>query len=173
MLALLPRLRRFAFGLTGSRDRADDLLQATYERAIGQIDKWQPGTRLDAWMYRIARNLHLNEIRAEAVRRDALPGLALQRWAALDGEREQEARMTFATVRELVAALPEDQRTVLLLVAVEGLSYKEVSELTGFAMGTIASRLARARERLSTQLTEHDLAQSPTRPGGTKDEVRQ
>ena len=172
MLALMPRLRRFTYGLTGTADRGDDLLQSTYERAIREIHRWEPGTRLDAWMYRIARNLHLNELRAQSVRRDALPDLELHHGAPVDGTGQMEAQITFARVRELVAQLPEEQGSVLLLVTVEGLSYKEVSEVTGLPMGTIASRLARAREFLKTRLGLDDQL-TVTAIQEKDDEVRQ
>lgn len=149
MLSFMPRLRRFAYGLTGSRDAGDDLMQTTYERAIREIHRWQPGTRLDSWMYRIARNIHLNNLRAMGVRGEHLAPLELDRHASVDGERIAESQIAFATVRRFVARLPEEQRTILLLVCVEGLSYKEVSETLDLPLGTIASRLARARLALT------------------------
>lgn len=145
MLALLPRLRRFAYGLTGSVDDGDDLVQTTCERAIRHIDTWQPGTRLDSWMYRIARNTHLNALRAGRVRRDHLQSVDSDDMGRVDGARAMEARLTFAAVRDFVARLPEEQRTVVLLVCVEGKSYKAVAEIMDLPVGTVTSRLARAR----------------------------
>ena len=152
MLALLPRLRRFAYGLTGSIDEGDDLVQATCERAISRIDTWEPGTRLDSWMYRIARNVFLNEMRARKVRREHLKLVDPKETVVVDGVRAMESRLTFARVRDLVARLPEEQRTVLLLVCVEGLAYKEVAEVLDLPMGTVTSRLARARLALKEVL---------------------
>lgn len=152
-LAFLPRLRRFTRGLTGSADAGDDLLQAACERAIRFHERFEPGTRLDHWMYRIARNLYLNERRAESRRPVvALETSALDREAAEDGREVTESRLTFAAVRRCVAALPADQREVLLLVTVEGLSYQEVARLLELPMGTVASRLARARIALKAAL---------------------
>ncbi len=148
MLALLPRLRRFACGLTASADDGDELLQATVERAIRHIDKWQPGTRLDSWMFQIARNLNLNNIRARRVRGSNLQPVALDDVRGEDGRRVMESKLTFDAVRRSLGRLPEDQRVVLLLVCVEGMSYKEVAELTGVPVGTVTSRLARARMAL-------------------------
>lgn len=145
MLALLPRLRRFAYGLTGSIDDGDDLVQATCERAIRGIDTWQVGTRLDSWMYRIARNLFLNQVRDRKVRGQHLEIADLDRHASQDGAREMDAHLTLGAVRRLVGRLPEEQRSVLMLVCVEGLSYKEVAEILDLPMGTVTSRLARAR----------------------------
>lgn len=160
MLAFLPRLRRFTYGLTGSADEGDDLLQATCERAIRHIDKWQPGTRLDSWMYRIARNLHLNNIRAKGVRGEHLSSVEPGDAAAVDGVRVAEAQLTYETVRGLVDRLPEEQRTILLLVTVEGLSYREVSDMLELPMGTVTSRLARARLALKSLLGGDEAAPS-------------
>ena len=146
MLAFLPRLRRFAHGLTGSKHDGDDLLQATCERAISSIDQFQPGTRLDSWMFRIARNLYLNELRATAAHTKVTSeGLVEQGGSALDGRHVMEMRSSFEAARQCVTCLPEDQRTILLLVTVEGLSYEEVAGALEVPMGTVASRVARAR----------------------------
>ena len=152
MLAFLPRLRRFAYGLTGSVADGDDLLQATCERAIRYIDQWQPGTRLDSWMYRIARNLHLNNLRAKGVRHQHLASVDPVEHGAVDGVRAAEAQMTYEAVRRFVGRLPEEQRTILLLVTVEGFSYREVSEMLELPIGTVTSRLARARIALKSYL---------------------
>jgi RNA polymerase sigma-70 factor, ECF subfamily len=152
MLALLPRLRRFAYGLTGSIDDGDDLVQITCERAIRNIDSWQVGTRLDSWMYRIARNQFLNQIRANKLRGQRLEVASIDGHAYVDGARAMEAQLTLDKVRDLAARLPEEQRSILMLVCVEGLSYKEVSEVLEIPMGTVTSRLARARAALKDGL---------------------
>lgn len=145
MLSLLPRLRRLAYALTGSSDAGDDLVQATYERAITHIDKWQPGSRLDSWMFRIARNINLNNLRAQNLRGPALDPLEADQTPDLDGERSAEARLTFEWVRNYVNQLPEEQRSIVVLICVEGLSYAEVSQILDLPIGTIASRLGRLR----------------------------
>ena len=145
MLALLPRLRRFAYGLTGSTDEGDDLVQATCERAIRHIDTWQPGTRLDSWMYRIARNTYLNALRAKRVRADHLQNVDHGELTRVDGARAMEAHLTFAAVRDFIGRLPEEQRSIVMLVCVEGLAYREVAEILDLPVGTVTSRLARAR----------------------------
>jgi len=149
MIAFLPRLRRFAYGLTGSADAADDLLQAACERAIRHIDKWQPGTRLDSWMYRIARNLYLNEVRSRNVRGEIQDPRKPAVEGSFDGVRALESRLDYQKVCGLLGALPEEQRSVLLLVTVEGLSYREVADLLDLPIGTVTSRLARARIALT------------------------
>lgn len=147
LLALLPRLRRYAYALTGSADAGDDLVQDTYERAIRNIASWRPGSRLDSWMFRIARNTHLNNARATRVRREHAADIAVD--DHFDGARSAEARMTLQAIRRFVWRLPEEQRSVLYLVCVEGLSYREVGDLLDLPGGTIASRLARARLALA------------------------
>ncbi len=157
LLAFLPRLRRFTRGLTGSVEAGDDLLQAACERAIRFHGRFEAGTRLDHWMYRLARNLYLNERRAESRR----PVVSLET-APIDGEASEdgrevvESRLNFAAVRDCLADLPADQREILLLVTVEGLSYQEVAETLELPMGTVASRLARARFALKAALDERD-----------------
>lgn len=151
MLALLPRLRRFTCGLTGSIADGDDLLQATCERAILHLDQWRHGTRLDSWMYRIARNIHLNELRATGVRKRHLASVnpADQ---VVDGVRVTESRLSFESARRFVSQLPEEQRSVLLLITVEGRSYQDVADLLDIPVGTVNSRLARARQALAAKM---------------------
>jgi RNA polymerase sigma-70 factor (ECF subfamily) len=148
IIALLPRLRRFALALTRSAPAADDLAQMTIERAIINLDKWQPGTRLDSWIYRIAHNLHRNDVRNQATRGEKLGMIQMESERAVDGERAALARMEFSAVSAAIAELPEDQREALLLVAVEGRSYREVAEITGATVAAVTSRVARARETL-------------------------
>jgi RNA polymerase sigma-70 factor (ECF subfamily) len=149
MVALLPRLRRFACGLTGSLADADDLVQSACERALSRIEQWQPGTRLDSWMFRIAQNLWIDRIRQSRGREILLPAEALAERSVGDAVREQEARLAMTAVRREIAKLPEDQRAVLMLVTVEGVSYKEASEILEIPIGTVMSRLARARLALA------------------------
>lgn len=156
IVALLPRLKRFALALTRSMPAADDLAQATCERAIANLDKWHPGTRLDSWMYRIAHNLHRNNMRNEKARREKLGMLKLETERAVDGERAAVARLEFSAVSAAIALLPEDQREALLLVAVEGRSYREVAEITGASVAAVTSRIARAREALRSVVERSD-----------------
>lgn len=152
MIAVLPQLRRFAYGLTGSIPDGDDLVQATCERAIANLDKWEVGTRLDSWMFRIAQNLHRNAARDSASRARKLAELGAEIDHATDGRRVQEGRATLESVRRFVEQLPEDQRSIMLLVCVEGRSYKEVAAITGLPIGTVTSRLGRARAALRDYL---------------------
>ncbi len=144
LTALQPRLRRFALGLSGSLDEADDLVQAAYERAIGRIEQWQAGTRLDSWMYRILQSIHLNRIQSRRVRGSHLQPVDPDTLRAPDNERALVASMTLAKVRAFIDRLPEEQRAALLLVSVEGLSYREAADTLNLPIGTLTSRIARA-----------------------------
>jgi RNA polymerase sigma-70 factor (ECF subfamily) len=148
MIALLPRLRRFAASLTGNPSDADDLVQDTVERALRNFHRWQEGTRLDSWMYRIAQNLWIDAVRARR-RRPTVnvdpPGAAI----AIDGVRAMEAKLIFTETCRALDKLPREQRVVVALVLIEGLSYREAAEILDLPMGTVTSRLARARDTLS------------------------
>ena len=148
MIALPPRLKRFALALTRSGPAADALAQATIERAIVNLDKWQPGTRLDSWMYRIAHNLHLNEARSQKTRGEKHGIIQMDAERSGDGDREVVARIEFSAVSAAIAQLPGDQRQAVLLVAVEGRSYQEAAEITGASVAAVTSRIARARDTL-------------------------
>lgn len=155
LAALAPRLRRFAWALTGSRDEGDDLAQAALVKALGALGQFQPGTRLDAWTFRIVRTVWIDWARARGRRptiHDPEAMDALSDGGA--GARRAEARLDLARVRDAMAALPPDQREVLALVALEGLSYREAAEAIGAPVGTVMSRLSRARARLAQQLKE-------------------
>ncbi len=148
MVALQPRLRRFAFGLVGSMDEADELVQMAYERAISHIAQWQPGTRLDSWMFRIVHTIRINRYHADRVRGGNATPVDPDTLQDDGAERRLESSLTLQSVRGFIAALPEDQKAALLLVAVEGLSYKEASDALGVPIGTLTSRIARARTTL-------------------------
>jgi RNA polymerase sigma-70 factor, ECF subfamily len=159
MVALLPRLRRFARGLTGTPDQADDLVQAACERAIARIEQWTPGTRLDSWMFRIVQTIWLDERRAAKVRTgegriDAAE--ATDPELSVDGVRRMEAHLTYDRVRRVIGKLPEEQRIVMMLVCVEGQTYKEAADTLGIPIGTVMSRLARARAGLAREIGESD-----------------
>ena len=144
LLGELPRLRRYARALVGERAAADDLVQDTLERAWSRLAQWRPGSDLRAWLFSIMHNLRVDQLRR--------PALLIQPG---DGEvPEMAMRATQSDsleVGDLGAALerlPEEQRAVLLLVALEEMSYEEVAVTLGIPIGTVMSRLARGRERL-------------------------
>ena len=151
LIAVLPRLRRFARGLTGSATEADDLVQAACERALAREHQFQEGTRFDSWMFRIVQTVWIDQLRAREVRKEDAE-VAEERLGSDAPVRAVEARLALAEVRRAVQLLPPDQRTTLMLVTVEGLSYKEAAEVVGVPVGTIMSRLARARIALQQHL---------------------
>lgn len=152
LIALLPRLRRFALGLTGSRDSADDLVQTGCVKALDHWHQWTPGTSLHSWMFRILQTTWIDQKRTEARRPTTSDEDVLNQLTGDDGESHQEARQMFRTVRQEIAKLPEDQRVVLLLVTVEGMSYRDTAGTLGIPIGTVMSRLARARKRIADHI---------------------
>lgn len=148
LVALLPRLRRFALVLCRSPSLADDLVQGACERALANAGSWTPGTRFDAWVFRILRNHwidHLRRSRTEGMSED----ITVQTGIVGDaGEEPILSKLLLAEVQQIIDAMPEEQREVLLLVCVEDLAYREAAEVLGVPIGTVMSRLARARKRL-------------------------
>jgi len=149
LVGLIPRLRRFAYGLTGSADEGDDLVQAACEKALTRLDQYQAGTRLDSWMYRIVQTVWIDRVRARRRRGTAADPEELDQIAGGNLSRETEARLMLAKVQGAMSRLPDEQRAVLLLISVEGVSYKEAAEILDVPMGTVMSRLARARASLA------------------------
>ena len=147
---LLPRLRRFAAGLARNPTDADDLCQAAVERAINSRQHWQEGTRLDSWMYRIMRNMWIDETRARSRRGrtfvDEAAGLGVGSAGA------QEAATELTMVDRALQLLPDEQREAVLLVLVEGYKYAEAADIIGCPIGTLTSRLQRGREALMAKL---------------------
>ena len=158
MVELLPRLRRFALLLTGSAAEADDLVQATCERAIVRLDAWVRGTTLDRWLFKILHNLHRNQRRDGANRLRLVEAHGATEEHLMDGARAAEAHTALQEVRARVLELPQEQRSVLMLVAIEGYTYQETAELLEIPIGTVTSRLARARDalRASMALPAHE-----------------
>ena len=152
MLALLPRLRRFARSLTRDQADADDLSQLSVERALKARDQWQSGTRLDAWMYRIMRNIWIDEARARARRAQTFAPEEEGLSVGDDGHEAIERNVEMNDVDRAMAKLPDEQREVIALVLVEGLAYKEAAEILEIPMGTLTSRLVRGRQALVQML---------------------
>ncbi|MCK9503487.1 MAG: RNA polymerase sigma factor [Porticoccaceae bacterium] len=146
---ILPAIRRFAYSLTGSVHDADDLLQNTVERILTR--PVPEDADLLKWAFRICRNLWIDEYRASKVRGQATACGALQE-TPIDGEAIIHNQITLMEVDSAMATLPNDQRAILALVAVQGLAYQEVADVLKIPIGTVMSRLARARAALSRQL---------------------
>jgi RNA polymerase sigma-70 factor (ECF subfamily) len=149
--ALMPRLRRFGIALTGSAVEADELVQAACIRAIERIDQLRLATRLDGWMYRIMRNIWADGRRASRVRQHE-PLHAAEQVIGDDGQELADQRLTLAAARRALEDLPEEQRVTMILVCVDGLSYREAAEVLGVPTGTIMSRLHRGRQALHEKL---------------------
>lgn len=154
LIEILPRLRRFARGLAGSAADADDLCQAAIERGLKSQTQWQDGTRLDSWMYRITRNLWIDERRARGRRGVHAPIDEAAIQIAGDGADNVEAGTLRGDIDGAMARLPDEQREVVILVLVEGYAYREAAEILDVPIGTITSRLARGRDTLMHLLGE-------------------
>ena len=146
---LIPRLRRYARALTGERSVADDLVQDTLERAWNKLHLWRRGSDLRAWLFTIMHNTHVNQVRSRA---------SAMLVPLDDDVHDAPVRATqtdMLEIRDLETALqrlPDEQREVLLLIALERLSYEEAAKTLGIPLGTVMSRLHRARERMRTLL---------------------
>jgi RNA polymerase sigma-70 factor, ECF subfamily len=154
VLAAVPSLRAFAISLSGNVDRADDLVQETLLRALVNIDSFEPGTNLSAWLFTILRNLFRSEYRKR--RREVEDGDGTYA-ESLKSQPEQEARVEFREFRTALAKLPPDQREALILVGASGFSYEEAANICGCAVGTIKSRVNRARTRLAELMSIESL----------------
>ena len=152
LTALLPRMRRFASGLARNPADADDLCQAAIERALNSRQQWQQGTRLDSWMYRIMRNLWIDEARARARRGKTFADEEAGLHVGMAGA--QEAQVELSMVDRAMQTLPDEQREAVLLVLVEGYKYAEAADIIGCPIGTLTSRLLRGREALMIKLGE-------------------
>lgn len=153
LIELLPRMRRLAYSLTGTMDEADDVVQAACEKALGRLDQYESGTRLDSWMFRIIQTTWIDRVRY-ARRRPTVNDTTAFETAAYDARihEQTEARAALDVIRSEMASLPEEQRAVLSLVGVDGLSYKDAADILEIPIGTVMSRLARARKRLGEAL---------------------
>ncbi len=146
LLAAVPSLRAFAISLSGNIDRADDLVQDTLVRAIANAHRFEPGTNLNAWLFTILRNLFHSEYRKRRREVEDPDGVYAEQ---LTSQPEQGARLDFEDFRSALSTLPSEQREALLLVGASGFSYEETAAICGCAVGTVKSRVNRARSRLS------------------------
>ena len=149
--ALLPRLRRFGRTLAHNREDADDLVQIALEKALTRTDQWTPGTRLDSWMFRIMQNAWIDEVRARERRAETFRP---EEEGEQVGVSPTDAQIDALAVRKAVSRLNDDQRAAVGLVLVEGMAYQEAAAVLGVPVGTLTSRLARAREALQALLGE-------------------
>jgi RNA polymerase sigma-70 factor, ECF subfamily len=145
----IPRLRRYARALTRNAERADDLVQETLLRALAHIDSFEPGTNMPAWLFTILRNLFRSEYRKRRREVEDADGRYAE---TLKSHPEQTGRVEFSEFRAALAKLPSEQREALILVGASGFSYEEAAAICGCAVGTIKSRVNRARTRLADLL---------------------
>lgn len=163
LLAQLPALRRYARALTGDTWLADDLVQDTLERACSRWRLWTAGSDLRAWLFTILHNLHASHLRDTRRRAQLAPQVPLE--DVEDRLRSPAADPGFAIdLQRCLLRLPEEQRATLLLVVLEDLTHAEVARITGVPVGTVMSRLARARARLDTLLQGEASTSADARP---------
>ena len=152
LITLLPKLRRFALSLTRSAVAADDLVQITCEKALANQGSYTQGTRLDSWLFKIMRNAWIDQVRKQKSQGVSVDVDTLFDAAGEDGRTLTENVLMLKAARSAIAELPDDQREVLVLVCVEELTYQEASDLLAIPIGTVMSRLARARKKLAGAL---------------------
>lgn len=154
LVELLPRLRRLARILARDLADADDLAQLTVERALVRVGQWTPGTRLDSWMFRIMKNAWIDEARSRQRRRHVFLAEEAGEQVGDQGAAVVERRLEAAGVEREIARLPPDQKLAVVLVLVEGLSYREAAEILEIPEGTLTSRLVRGRNAILERLIE-------------------
>ncbi|MDI1326086.1 MAG: RNA polymerase sigma factor [Brevundimonas sp.] len=159
LVALLPRLRRFACALVRSDADAQDLVQETVERALSRRHAWIPGTRLDSWTYTIMKRLFIDKNRARRRwNRVMTPENDYTVLVADVGQADEALRVDALAARNAIHALPEDQRLAVALVLVDGLSYAEAAGVMGVPVGTLTSRLVRGRQSLVETLERQGVS---------------
>lgn len=151
LLQALPAMRRYCLSLTGHAPNADDLLQSTVERALSRWQQYQTDTHFDRWLYRLCRNLWIDTMRRDKPT-DSLDEEQEDLLYSNDSSAQIDARLTLEKVQQHMQNLSEALRTTLYLIAVEGRSYQEAADIMDVPIGTIMSRLSRARQQLSSAL---------------------
>jgi RNA polymerase sigma-70 factor (ECF subfamily) len=162
LLAAIPSLRAFAISLCGNPDRADDLVQDTLVKAWTNLDRFEKGTNLNAWLFTILRNTFFSDHRKRSREVEDVDGVYTSRLIAIP---EQGGHLDLDDFRRALMRLPEDQREALLLVGAQGFSYEEAAAICGCAIGTIKSRVNRARTRLVELLSLGDITGDLTPDG--------
>ena len=147
LVELIPRLRRYARALAGDRATADDLVQDTLERAWSKLHLYRRGTDLRAWLFTVMHNVHVNRVRAKRAT-DPLD----EEMPELASRASQGDALLVRDLDRAIARLPEEQRAVLLLVTLEEMSYEEVAQTLAIPIGTVMSRLSRARDKLRAMM---------------------
>lgn len=149
IVGLLPRLRRFAMSLAKDLDRADDLLQSACERALNRLDQFQPGSRLDSWLYRIVYTQWVDKVRRRQIRSDKLIVLSTETESRSGSTVSDSSLSQSLDLRHALERLPQEHLAAVMLVCVEGYSYAEAAGVLNVPAGTVASRVSRARVMMS------------------------
>ena len=161
VVAALPRLRAFAISLTGKSDQADDLVQEAILRGLTHLDRFEPGTSMQAWLFTILRNQFHTSFRKRKREVEDPDGILASMLSTLP---EQEGHLDMGDLQRALAKLPDKQRELLILIGAGGMSYEEAARICGTNVGTIKSRMNRARTRLAELLhiaDEDDLGATP------------
>jgi len=156
IVTLIPRLRRFSFSLCGSPHDADDLVQGGIEKALNNLASFKPGTRLDSWLFRIIQNLWIDQLRSGKHQGVTVNLDEVAMMPGEDGRQTTETELMLGKTRQAILQLPADQRSLVALVLVEGYAYQEAAAILEIPLGTVMSRLARARKTLAQQLQPGD-----------------
>lgn len=158
IVSLIPRLRRFALGLTTNGTDADDLVQTALEKALVKLDQFQRGTRLDSWLFRIVQTSWIDDRRRARHREDTMETEIVERLPNAPVHQDGETRLALRDINRALAALPDAQRSLAILVLVEGYSYQEAADTLDVPIGTVMSRLSRARKTIAEKLkgSAHD-----------------
>lgn len=161
LIAFIPPLRAFAISLTGKVDRADDLVQETLLKAWANRQSFEPGTKLKAWLFTILRNEFYTVFRKRKREVEDADGIIA---ANVGVQPEQDSHMDLTDMQQALSRLPVDQREALLLVSASDMSYEEAAVICGVAVGTIKSRVNRARARLAELLQLNEAAEFGPEP---------
>ncbi|MDA1101359.1 MAG: RNA polymerase sigma factor [Proteobacteria bacterium] len=159
IIAEIPRLRRFARALVGDSSVADDLVQDCLLRALGRLGLWRQGGNMRAWLFTILRNLHKNRLRQSSRRPPELP---IDEVSGISSAPAQEQQLALRDLSQALASLPEPQREVVLLIGLEGMSYKDTARILDVPVGTVMSRLSRGREALRNLMNDGGLDDKPS-----------
>lgn len=152
IIKLLPNLKRFAISLCRRPDLADDLLQSAVERAFRSQSSYDPGTRLEPWLFRILRNQWIDVARRNQTRGVEVDAETALDLPTVDGVRDIEARLMLGKTNAALQNLPEEQREVMILICLQEMTYKEAADILEIPTGTVMSRLARGRLALAEKL---------------------
>lgn len=156
LVAILPRLRRFAFSLAGNRSDGDDLLQGALTKALANSGQWKPDSRLDSWMFRIIQNHWIDTLRGRKRLSWHQPIEDAEELLVVDGQQSADKVLELKKLVRAMDDLNPEQRSVICMVGIDGMTYAQAAEVLDVPIGTIMSRLSRARAQLAKALLGDD-----------------